>query len=115
MAISKEELAGKQARAAHLRAEIRSFRTSDNETRLEAERAVAARDLDEEIARLETAMPLEAQSSGGTVEDALAAMERAAKVEEMVAGPKAESEDKSPEATVAVLAAKADEKTEVEK
>lgn len=111
MAISREELAGKLARADHLRSEIRAFRTGDNETRLEAEREVTARQLDDEIKSLEAAMPLEAQSSGGTVADAMAAMERAAQVEEMVVGPKEDRPtDESPRAVVADLAARADAK-----
>lgn len=90
MTISEEELNAKRLRVAHLRREISSLRTEGSATRVAAEQEITSKALDEEIERLESQVVEEAKSAGGTVEDAIAAMERAAMVEKMATPEKKE-------------------------
>lgn len=85
MPVSEAELAAMRARADHLRKEIRAFRTESVGTRLEADRDSQAEALQQEIKRLEAEVVDAAQSSGGSVEDALAAMQRAEELQKMMA------------------------------
>lgn len=97
MTISEEELNAKRLRVAHLRREISSLRTEGSATRVAAEQEITSKALDEEIERLEAQVVDEAKSAGGTVEDAIAAMERAAMVEQMATPEKEEAtEDEEP-------------------
>lgn len=96
MAVSEAELDAMRARADHLRKEIRAFRTEGVGARLEADRDAQAEALQAEIKRLETETIDAAKSGGGSVEDALAAMDRAEKLQQMMTPTKkeeAESED----------------------
>lgn len=90
MTISEEELNAKRLRAAHLRREISSLRTEGSSTRVAVEREIASKALDEEIERLEAQVVDAAKSGGGTVEDAIAAMERAAEIQQMATPAKEE-------------------------
>ena len=81
---SQAEVEGMRIRAAQLRAEWRSVRAAAPETRLEKEREVEAEALKDEIARMEVNLMQEVQSAGGSSEDALAAMRRAAEIEKEV-------------------------------
>jgi hypothetical protein len=114
MPVSETELEAKRRRADHLRAEIRSLRTEGVGSRLEADREVQSVALDREIEQLEQSVLEAVKSGGGSVEDAMAAMERAAEIEKMATPQTEESEEAaevSPgDARVAVdnLAARAD-------
>lgn len=112
MAVSEAELDGMRARADHLRAEIRAFRTEGEGARLEADRNAQAQALQDEIARLESETIEAARSTGGTVDDAKAAMERAAAVQAMMTPVVEDAGEQTPRATLAALAEKADEKVE---
>lgn len=96
MKITAEELAAKRARAAHLRAEIRSLQTEDVASRRDREMVVESEALDGEIAMLEVKVVDAARAGGGTVEDAKAAMERAAEIERLMRPV----EDEEPKDTV---------------
>src|SRR5688572_2479938 len=84
MKITPEELSAKRARTAHLRAEISSLQAEDVATRREREMVAEAAALDAEIEALEIKVVDAAKASGGTVEDAKAAMQRAADIEKMM-------------------------------
>lgn len=109
MAVSEAELDGMRARADHLRKEIRAFRTEGEGARLEADRESQAKALQDEIERLERETVEAARSTGGTVDDAQAAMERAAAVQAMVTPRDELEDDGSPQDTLAALAEKADD------
>lgn len=81
---TKAELEGLRAHAVALQNEWRSIRAAAPDARLEKEREVEAEALREEIARMQGVLTQEVKNSGGTVEDALAAMQRAAELERQV-------------------------------
>lgn len=81
---SQAEVEGLRMRAAQLRAEWRSVRAAAPETRLEKEREVEAEALKTEIASMEMRLMQEVKSSGGSAQDAIDAMARAAELERSV-------------------------------
>jgi hypothetical protein len=84
MAVSEAKLAALRAQADHLRSEIRAFRTEGEGARLEADRDAQAEALQAEIKRLEAETVDAARAGGGSVEDAMAAMERAEQLHQMM-------------------------------
>jgi hypothetical protein len=96
MAVSEAELDALRARANHLRTEIRAFRTEGETSRLEADRDAQAELLKQEIERLERETIEAAQSRGGSVEDAMAAMQRAEDLQKMMTPAEEESSPQEP-------------------